>query len=149
VSENKVKAGYTGLEVRSIDYVPKSERHGKVWHIGPLWFMGNAQIATLAIGVVSFATGGNLIWSAIAIIIGLFIGTTFMAAHSSQGPKLGLPQMIQSRPQFGYVGCSPSCNTPASISSTRFSLATRSPGRSTWARAQIRSGSGPSPSSPR
>ena len=27
-----------------------------------------------------------------------------MAAHSSQGPQLGLPQMIQSRPQFGYVG---------------------------------------------
>ena len=27
-----------------------------------------------------------------------------MAAHSSQGPKLGLPQMVQSRPQFGYIG---------------------------------------------
>src|SRR5581483_4308752 len=24
--------------------------------------------------------------------------------HSTQGPRLGLPQMIQSRPQFGYVG---------------------------------------------
>ncbi len=93
-----------GLEVRSIDYVPRNERHGKVWHIGPLWFMCNAQIATLAIGVVSFVNGGNLIWSLIAIVLGLIIGTIFMAAHSSQGPKLGLPQMIQSRPQFGYVG---------------------------------------------
>jgi Purine-cytosine permease and related proteins len=92
------------LETRSIDYVPKSERHGKVWHIGPLWFMSNAQIATLAVGVTSFALGGNLIWSIIAIFIGLVIGTIFMAAHSSQGPKLGLPQMVQSRPQFGYVG---------------------------------------------
>jgi purine-cytosine permease-like protein len=27
-----------------------------------------------------------------------------MASHSSQGPELGLPQMIQSRPQFGYRG---------------------------------------------
>ena len=27
-----------------------------------------------------------------------------MAFHSTQGPQLGLPQMIQSRPQFGYVG---------------------------------------------
>ena len=27
-----------------------------------------------------------------------------MAAHCAQGPQLGLPQMIQSRPQFGYVG---------------------------------------------
>jgi nucleobase:cation symporter-1, NCS1 family len=31
-------------------------------------------------------------------------GTFFMAFHSAQGPQLGLPQMIQSRPQFGYVG---------------------------------------------
>ena len=23
-----------GLEIRSIDYVPLSERHGKVWHLG-------------------------------------------------------------------------------------------------------------------
>jgi purine-cytosine permease-like protein len=27
-----------------------------------------------------------------------------MALHCSQGPQLGLPQMIQSRPQFGYLG---------------------------------------------
>ena len=27
-----------------------------------------------------------------------------MAFHSTQGPQLGLPQMIQSRPQFGYIG---------------------------------------------
>jgi NCS1 family nucleobase:cation symporter-1 len=93
-----------GLETRSIDYVPKSERHGKVWHVGPLWFMSNAQLATLALGTTSFALGGNLIWSIIAIAVGLVIGTIFMAAHSSQGPKLGLPQMVQSRPQFGYIG---------------------------------------------
>jgi len=104
VTATKPSARASGLEVRSIDYVPKSERHGKVWHIGPLWFMSNAQIATLAVGTTSFFFGGNLIWSIIAIAIGLVIGTIFMAAHSSQGPKLGLPQMVQSRPQFGYIG---------------------------------------------
>ena len=93
-----------GLEVRSIDYVPLSERHGKVSHIGPLWFMSNAQIATLAVGLISITTGGNLVWSMIAIAAGVLLGTLFMAAHSSQGPQLGLPQMIQSRPQFGYIG---------------------------------------------
>lgn len=39
------------LEVHSIDYVPLTERHGRVWHLGPLWFMSNAQIATLAVGL--------------------------------------------------------------------------------------------------
>ncbi|GHG51306.1 transporter membrane subunit [Sinomonas cellulolyticus] len=96
--------GSRGLEVRSIDYVPLDERHGNVSSIGPLWFMSNAQIATLAVGLISITTGGNLIWSMIAIALGVLMGTLFMAAHSSQGPHLGLPQMIQSRPQFGYVG---------------------------------------------
>src|SRR5215216_3796630 len=97
-------ARQSGVEVRSIDYVPLSERHGKLWHLGPLWFMGNAQIATLAVGVVGVSGGGNLLWSLIAILLGTLTGTFFMAFHSAQGPQLGLPQMIQSRPQFGYIG---------------------------------------------
>ena len=104
MSTNTSTGRSRGLEVRSIDYVPLNERHGKVSHIGPLWFMSNAQIATLAVGLISITTGGNLIWSMIAIAAGVLLGTLFMAAHSSQGPQLGLPQMIQSRPQFGYVG---------------------------------------------
>jgi NCS1 nucleoside transporter family len=93
-----------GLEVRSIDYVPLNERHGKVWHLGPLWFMSNAQIATLAVGLISITEGASLFWSVLAIVIGVLVGTLFMAFHSAQGPQLGLPQMIQSRPQFGYIG---------------------------------------------
>jgi NCS1 family nucleobase:cation symporter-1 len=93
-----------GLEVRSIDYVPLDERHGKLWHLGPLWFMSNAQIATLAVGLISITEGGTLLWSIIAIAAGILLGTLFMAFHSAQGPQLGLPQMIQSRPQFGYLG---------------------------------------------
>jgi purine-cytosine permease-like protein len=41
---------------------------------------------------------------AMAIVLGCAFGTFFMAFHSAQGPQLGLPQMIQSRPQFGYLG---------------------------------------------
>src|SRR6201998_2706375 len=93
-----------GLEVRSIDYVPLAERHGKLWHQGPLWFMSNAQIATLAVGVLGVGAGGNLIWSVVAILLVVLVGTFFMPALCAQGPQLGLPQMIQSRPQFGYVG---------------------------------------------
>ncbi len=92
------------LEKRSIDYVPLAERHGKVWHLWPVWFSGDAHLATLAVGVLGSALGGNLFWSALAVVLGCAIGTFFMAFHSAQGPQLGLPQMIQSRPQFGYVG---------------------------------------------
>lgn len=48
--------------------------------------------------------GLSLWWSIIAGTLGILVGTVFMAFHGSQGPKLGLPQMIQSRAQFGYRG---------------------------------------------
>ena len=92
------------IEKRSIDYVPIAERHGKVWHLWPVWFAGDAHLATVATGVVGIALGGNLAWMAVAVVLGSAFGTFFMAFHSTQGPQLGLPQMIQSRPQFGYVG---------------------------------------------
>ncbi len=51
--------------------------------------MSNAQIATLAVGLISITEGGNLIWSLLAIATGTLIGTFFMAFHSAQGPQLG------------------------------------------------------------
>jgi purine-cytosine permease-like protein len=92
------------IESRSIEYVPLSERHGKVWHLWPVWFTGDAHLATLATGLIGVALGLPLLWSAVAIVTGCAFGTFFMAFHATQGPQLGLPQMIQSRPQFGYRG---------------------------------------------
>jgi purine-cytosine permease-like protein len=92
------------IEAHSIDYVPLAERHGKVWHLWPVWFMGDAHLATLAVGVLGIVMGANFLWTAIAVTTGCAFGTFFMAFHSTQGPQLGLPQMIQSRPQFGYMG---------------------------------------------
>jgi nucleobase:cation symporter-1, NCS1 family len=92
------------IEKRSIDYVPHAERHGKVWHLWPVWFSGDAHLATLAVGILGITLGGNLLWTSIAVLLGCALGTFFMAFHSTQGPQLGLPQMIQSRPQFGYTG---------------------------------------------
>jgi NCS1 family nucleobase:cation symporter-1 len=92
------------IEARSIEYVPLRERHGKAWHLWPVWFAGDAHLATLATGVLGVAQGLGVLWSALAIVGGCALGTFFMAFHAAQGPQLGLPQMIQSRPQFGYRG---------------------------------------------
>ena len=95
---------YKGVEIRSIDWVPDNERHGKLWHQAPLWFLGNFQYFSIPIGFVGPALGLSLWWTIIASVIGISIGTVFMAFHGSQGPHLGLPQVIQSRAQFGYSG---------------------------------------------
>jgi purine-cytosine permease-like protein len=62
------------IESRSIDYVPLRERHGKVWHLWPVWFTGNAHLATMATGVVGIALGGNFIWMSIAVVLGCSLG---------------------------------------------------------------------------
>jgi len=92
------------IETRSIDYIPLAERHGRVRDLWSVWFSGGAQLGTLATGMVSVELGLNLAWSSVAIMLGSALGTLFMALHATQGPQLGLPQMIQSRPQFGRRG---------------------------------------------
>jgi nucleobase:cation symporter-1, NCS1 family len=97
-------SGIRGIEVRSIDWVPENERHGKLWHQLPLWFLGNFQYFSIPIGFVGPALGLSLWWTIVAGTTGILTGTIFMAFHATQGPTLGLPQMIQSRAQFGYRG---------------------------------------------
>lgn len=50
---------------------------------------------------VPLAASRRPIW---AIAIGNFVGAIFMALHAAQGPQLGVPQMVQTRGQFGSVG---------------------------------------------
>ena len=96
--------GRPSVETHSFDYIPRAERHGKAWHQFTFWFAGNAELTTLAVGLIGITLGLSLFWDLVAVIIGLAFGTLFMASHSVQGPRLGIPQMIQSRPQFGYFG---------------------------------------------
>lgn len=92
------------IELHSIDYVPDTERHGKVAHLGAIWFVSNINLTAMATGVTALSIGAGLVWTLIATILGSLFGTFFMAFHSAQGPQLGLPQLVQSRPQFGYLG---------------------------------------------
>ena len=92
------------IETRSIDWVPNTERHGKLWHQAPLWFLGNFQYFSIPIGFIGPGLGLSIGWTVLASGLGLVVGTLFMAFHASQGPQMGLPQMIQSRAQFGYRG---------------------------------------------
>ncbi len=91
-------------ESHSVEPIPDSERHGKPRDLFTLWFSANMQVTTIALGAVYVFIGLPLVWSIIAIILGNLIGAVFMAYHSAQGPIIGVPQMIQSRAQFGYFG---------------------------------------------
>jgi len=92
------------IEKRSIDFVPEDERHGRVSAQGPFWFLSNFHFFSIAIGFVGPSLGLSLSATVWAGTLGTLIGTAFQAFHASQGPELGLPQMIQSRAQFGFRG---------------------------------------------
>ncbi|MYM19311.1 cytosine permease [Brevibacterium sp. 5221] len=91
-------------ETRSIEFVPLTERHGSPRSLFTLWFGANLQVTSIAAGALTVTVGLSLPWALLATIIGTLVGAVFMALHSAQGPILGVPQMIQSRAQFGYVG---------------------------------------------
>jgi NCS1 family nucleobase:cation symporter-1 len=92
------------IERRTIDFIPENERHGKVSSMFTLFFSGNMQITAVALGIIPTELGLSLGWSIFAIVLGNLLGGFVMAAHAVQGPRIGIPQMIQSRAQFGVLG---------------------------------------------
>src|ERR1039457_379526 len=92
------------IESRSIDQIPPEERHGRIRDQFTLWFGLNANIFPVVLcGVVVFI-GLDFLWACSAIVLGVAIGLVLVGFHAIQGPKLGVPQMIQSRGQFGFYG---------------------------------------------
>lgn len=92
------------VEVRSIDQIPLEERHGRVRDQFTLWFGLNANVFQLVLGGVVVFMGLNLLWASVAIVVGTSLGLLLVGFHAIQGPQLGVPQMIQSRGQFGFYG---------------------------------------------
>ena len=96
--------GKAHVEARSIDWIPYELRHGSPQSLFTLWFGANMQVIGVVTGALGVVFGLPLPWAIVGLIVGNLIGTVFMALHSAQGPKLGVPQMIQSRAQFGFYG---------------------------------------------
>src|SRR5579871_477131 len=95
----------TTVEQRTIDIIPPDERHGRVRDLFTIWFGSNILPLTAFTGALAYSAFGLGFWTAVlALALGNLGGAVFMALHSVQGPKLGVPQMIQSRGQFGSVG---------------------------------------------
>ncbi|MFI0780216.1 purine-cytosine permease family protein [Streptomyces sp. NPDC021212] len=92
------------VEQRSIDVVPDAERHGTAFSQFTLWLGANLQITAVVTGALAVVFGVGAFWATIALLVGNVLGGAVMALHSAQGPRLGLPQMISSRAQFGVRG---------------------------------------------
>ena len=95
------------LEQHTIFQVPLNERYGKGIHLLTLWFGANLNILTVVTGALATTVFGQpFLYALLAILVGNLVGAVFMALHAAQGPQLGVPQMVQSRGQFGSMGAS-------------------------------------------
>lgn len=96
---------FVRFEQQHILPIPESERTGTNWSLFAIWVGLNMMPLTVVTGAVaSGAYGLPIGWSIVAILAGNVIGAFGSALHASQGPHLGIPQMLQARAQFGYLG---------------------------------------------
>ena len=106
----EVREGDYGTKVGTIEpggagFIPLDERHGKPIGLFATWMSPNLEFATVFLGVIAVAFLGLSIWQALlAAIVGNGLGALAHGALSARGPKMGTPQMVQSRIAFGYRG---------------------------------------------
>jgi len=93
------------IESHTIQVIPLSERHGKSRDLFTVWFGNQMVLLTVVTGALSVtAFGLSFLWAVVSLVAGHLVGAIFMALHSAQGPRLGVPQMVQTRGQFGSFG---------------------------------------------
>src|SRR5580698_8648363 len=93
------------LEDRTIQPIPINERHGTARDLFTIWFGSNIMLLTVVTGALAVTVFGlPFTWAVVALCVGNLTGAVFMALHAAQGPILGVPQMVQTRGQFGSYG---------------------------------------------
>jgi nucleobase:cation symporter-1, NCS1 family len=93
------------LEFATIQPIPLGERHGTYGDLFTVWFGSNLMLLTIVTGGLAVTVFGLPFgWAVAALATGNLVGAVFMALHAAQGPQLGVPQMVQTRGQFGSLG---------------------------------------------
>jgi NCS1 nucleoside transporter family len=93
------------VEPGGAEFIPLSERHGETRTLFGTWTSPNLEFATVFVGVIAVSFFGQSFWDAVlAIILGTVLGSVAHGFLSSRGPAFGVPQMVQSRISFGWIG---------------------------------------------
>src|SRR3954451_312393 len=93
------------VEPGGIEMIPDRERHGRPLDLFWTWTSPNLEFATVYIGVLPIAVFGGGFWlTALGVLVGTALGATTHGILSSWGPRFGVPQMVQARGAFGFLG---------------------------------------------
>ncbi len=103
VGEMPAREGDITIEGHGMEPIPETARYGSVSRVFTVWFTPNLVPAAFFIGTLvtlSFLQLG--FWTSIlAIIVGNLVGSVFVGAAGTMGPKTGMAQMPLARLPFG------------------------------------------------
>jgi NCS1 family nucleobase:cation symporter-1 len=93
------------IEDKTISPIPAAKRRGSAYDLFTLWFGSNITVLTVGNGALATAIYGQpFLLAVLGLVAGNLAGAVLVALHSAQGPLLGVPQMVQTRAQFGLYG---------------------------------------------
>ncbi len=105
VREGEYGDAVAKVEPGGVEFISHAERHGAPIQLFWTWLSPNLEFATVFVGVLGVAIFGLSFWeTALAIILGTFLGSVTHFILSSWGPKFGVPMMVESRGAFGFLG---------------------------------------------
>src|SRR6266540_4242613 len=105
VREGEYGERVVAVEPGGIEYIPDRERHGSPLNLVWTWMSPNLEFATVYVGVIPIAVFGGAFWpTLIALTLGIALGSLTHAILSTWGPRYGVPQLVQSRGAFGFIG---------------------------------------------
>jgi len=93
------------IEPHGLEHIRTEERHGSPFNLFTLWFAANTVLATWVIGNLAVGVFGESMKGALlGLLVGNVCGGLLLSTLSAFGPRLGVPQMVQSRAAFGFLG---------------------------------------------
>jgi len=105
VREGEYGSKVTAVEPGGIEYIPDRERHGSPIQLFWTWWSPNMEFATVFVGILPVAVFGGGFWPTVfGVTLGSLMGSITHAILSTMGPRFGVPQMVQSRAAFGFLG---------------------------------------------
>jgi NCS1 family nucleobase:cation symporter-1 len=91
------------IEVRGIEVIPDSDRHGRPSELFSVWLTSNITVLYIVFGG-SLVAAGLKLWQAALIIVAGNLAYTFIGWAATVGPGAGTSTLMISRAQYGPNG---------------------------------------------
>jgi NCS1 nucleoside transporter family len=105
VREGEYGSKVTTVEPGGVEYIAESERHGNPLQLFWTWMSPNMEFATVFVGVLPIAVFGGGFWPTVfGVTLGSLMGSITHGIVSTMGPRFGVPQMVEGRAPFGFLG---------------------------------------------